>query len=266
MDEDAPTDTENVEEFNENEYVVRQKINSEIRRTNRFNPSRIDELAIPNRRLILALYQQHANHLPKDKLEKIKDVLRELYAMTPEETERFFEKLRGESKFLDERRKLKQRLRKELRKLKRAKQHARAVEFAEKLLKIGMEFAFNNPIPPLVSVRLRNLSDIILEQLCDLRDINHPDRDDPDKEGLFLIAVADWIAVIIEHIYFEVQLKKNKDLEEIGKQTEQRSKVDSEIPRRSPDFTMSDTVGVNEEAEGGSTTRMSDLIQEQGFE
>lgn len=82
----------------------------------------------------------------------------------------------------------------------------------------GMMFAISHPIPPLVSVRLRNLSDIILEQICDLRNVTKPDRGDQDKQSRFLIAVADWMAVGIEQVYYDVQKKKNEELDKIEKE------------------------------------------------
>ncbi|KAJ8927774.1 hypothetical protein NQ314_019723 [Rhamnusium bicolor] len=207
MDEDAETNVDN------KEYAVRNQINRERKKDDKTCRTRFDKLATPKKRFVLALYQNHAYHLPRDKLEKLKQFLQELYAMTPEETEKYFLQLREEAG-------------------KNGAQSERkdAFKFIETLLKCGMMHAFNNPVPPLISVRLRNLSDIILEQICDLRNIDHPDRDDPDQTGLFLLSVADWIAIAIEHVYYGVQLKKNAELEEI-----EETKVDRvEIPDSAP--------------------------------
>lgn len=94
-----------------------------------------------------------------------------------------------------------------------------------------MMYAFENKVPPMVSVRLRNLSDIILEQLCDLLDIEIPRRDDAEtKQELFLIDLADWYAIAIEQIYYEVQLKKNEELEKIEKEREDLERAKKEFP------------------------------------
>ncbi|XP_074042248.1 uncharacterized protein [Leptinotarsa decemlineata] len=216
MDEDAS----DVNEANE-EDIVRQRITQESRKNRKSNATcrtRIDQLATPNKRIILNLYQEHAKHFPKDRVERIKHKLQELYAMTPEETERYFEEMKAEERRAELRDRLKRMLKKQYLRDKRKKQQQKAYRFVEKLLRNGMRAAFEHPVPPLVSVRLRNLSDIILEQLCDLRNIDHPSRENPDKEGSFMIAVADWAAIAIEHVYYIVQLKKNMELEEIEKQ------------------------------------------------
>ncbi|XP_060533537.1 uncharacterized protein LOC132706294 [Cylas formicarius] len=176
---------------------------------------RIDYLALPNRRLILALYKDHAHHLPREKLENVEQLLQELYAMTPEETERYFAHLRRQSEENAKRKNLKAMLKKVVRKRKTERQRHQAYELLRELLVKGMEHALRHPVPPLVSVRLRHLSDMILEQLSDLRNVEVPSRHNPDNVGAFLIAVSDWMAVAIERIYYGVQLKKNQELEQI---------------------------------------------------
>lgn len=200
---------------------------------NQQNPkcrSRIDQLAIPNRRLILALYQNHADHLPKDKVEKIKTLLQELYAMTPEETEKYFEHLRKQAEESGRRKDIKYMLNKLVRKKKKAKQVKKAYAFVNRLLVKGMRFALNHPIPPLVSVRLRNLSNIVLEQISNLIWVNVPNREDSDGLGRLLIQVADWMAIAIEHLYYGVQLKKNKEMERIEEEARAREKERKDKP------------------------------------
>jgi hypothetical protein len=46
--------------------------------------SRLDELSTPNKRIFLALWNEHAYHLPKDKVKHLKQLLQQLYAMSPE--------------------------------------------------------------------------------------------------------------------------------------------------------------------------------------
>ncbi|XP_050294200.1 uncharacterized protein LOC126734557 [Anthonomus grandis grandis] len=179
---------------------------------------RIEVLAIPNRRLILSLYQNHAYHFPRDKVEKIKILLQELYAMTPEETEKYFEHLRRQAEEIGRRKDIKFMLKRLLKRKKKAKQIKKAYDFINRLLIKGLEYASVHPVPPLVSVRLRNLSNIILEQICDLKNMNIPNRENPDQVGSFMLQVADWMAIAVEHLYYGVQLKKNRELEKIEKE------------------------------------------------
>lgn len=46
--------------------------------------TRIDELSTPPKRIFLALYKEHGHHLPKDKVNHLKELLQQLYAMSPE--------------------------------------------------------------------------------------------------------------------------------------------------------------------------------------
>lgn len=46
--------------------------------------SRIEELAKPSKRFVLALWQEHSHHFPKERNDNIKQLLEELYALTPE--------------------------------------------------------------------------------------------------------------------------------------------------------------------------------------
>lgn len=211
--------------------------------------SRIDQLAIPNRRLILALYQNHADHLPKEKVEKIKALLQELYAMTPEETEKYFEHLRQQAEESGRRKDIKYMLKKLVRKKKKAKQVKEAYAFVNGLLVKGMRFALTHPIPPLVSVRLRNLSNIVLEQISNLIWVNVPNRDNADELGRLLIQVADWMAIAIEHLYYGVQLKKNKEMERIEEEARAREKERKEKPKVEEVVVETDGEGEGEDEE-----------------
>ncbi|XP_068906801.1 uncharacterized protein [Tenebrio molitor] len=172
--------------------------------------SRLDELSTPNKRIFLALWNEHAYHLPKDKVKHLKQLLQQLYAMSPEETAKYFAELRAESKAAAMRKKLKEKLRKYLLEKHHQRQRERAYKLFKRLLKCGISYAAENPVPPLVSIRLRYLSDIILEQLSDLRKVEMPNRSNPDKLGFFLISVADWMAIAVERLYYAAQLSINE--------------------------------------------------------
>lgn len=210
------------------EDAVKERINNEDRKR-RYQKrtssppcrTRFDVLSTPNRRLILDLYQKHAYHLSQEKVERIKELLQELYAMTPEETKKYFMELEQENSKKRRRKRLKELLRKQYLKQKKHQGTVKAYKIFAKILRKGMIFAISHSVPPLVTVRLRYLSDIILEQLSDLRNVKKPNREDPSKEDLFLITVSDWIAVGIEQVYYEVQLKKNEELEKLGREREE---------------------------------------------
>lgn len=210
-------DQEDEMNVSEDENKVRRRINKQVKRQAPYR-TRFDVLATPHKRNILGTYQSHAYHFPKEKVEKLKRRLQELFAMTPEETEKYFEQMRSEANEIAKRKMMKIMLKRLYQKQQRAKQEQKAYKFIAKFLKQRMMYGFTNPIPPLISVRLRNLSDIILEQICDLRNIDIPDRDTPNQHALFLIALADWTAIAIEQVYYAVQLKKNEELEAIEEQ------------------------------------------------
>lgn len=126
----------------DDEDVVRRKIDDESQlRRNRVNQKycrpRIDVLATPNKRLILALYQDHAHHLPREKIEKTKQLLQELYAMTPEETERYFKEMKYEADRRERRLRIKYLLKKEYKKAKRREEIERAYKFIKEILRRG---------------------------------------------------------------------------------------------------------------------------------
>lgn len=118
---------------------------------------------------------------------------------------------------------------------------------------LGMSHAFNNPIPPLVSVRLRNLSDIILEQICDLLETDIPDREEPTQIGNFLIAVADWAAIFVEHIYYRVQVKKNDELEQLERERIEMEKNSAPM--------KSETMTPNLDTEGDELGGMEEALK-----
>ncbi|XP_044748909.1 uncharacterized protein LOC123309737 isoform X2 [Coccinella septempunctata] len=135
--------------------------------------------------------------------------------MTPEETEKYFDQLRQMSKQMALRKKMKEKLKKLVAKKKEREMKLKAYVLFKNIIKVGLMHAATQDIPPLVSVRMRNLSDIILQHLADLRGVEVPERQNPDKLGTFLLSAADWIAIAVINVYYLVQLKKNEELEEI---------------------------------------------------
>lgn len=58
---------------------------------------------------------------------------------------------------------------------------------------------------------------------------------------MFSINVADWIAICIQHVYFEVQKEKNKELEKIEREArEMRKKENIEDKSTVKDDTLID--------------------------
>lgn len=58
---------------------------------------------------------------------------------------------------------------------------------------------------------------------------------------MFFINVADWIAICIQHVYFEVQKQKNKELDEIEKEArEMRNKQNIEDTSKLKEDTLTD--------------------------
>ncbi|KAF2902541.1 hypothetical protein ILUMI_03641 [Ignelater luminosus] len=192
--------------------------------------ARIDELAKPNKRLVLALWQNYAYLFGPERREAIRLLLQELYAMTPEETAKYFDEINKVLKKMAARERMKKRL------LKRYKQKIwhternRAYRKFARILQKAMVHAYKHPVPTLVSPRLRNMANVILEQLCDLRGLDIPERSDVNKQSQFLISVSDWLAIAIEHIYYEIQVKKNKEFDIIEEQI--RAQLEAEKKSR----------------------------------
>lgn len=176
---------------------------------------RIDELALPSKRLLLCTFREYGYLFPEKWNDRIKELLSILYAMTPEETEKYFEQLREASRQMALRRKMKERLKKLVARRREREMKLKAYVLFKNIIKVGLMHAATQDIPPLVSVRMRNLSDIILQHLADLRGVDVPEREHPDKLGTFLLSAADWIAIAVINVYYLVQLKKNEELEEI---------------------------------------------------
>lgn len=132
-------------------------------------------------------------------------------------------------------------------------QEKKAYNLFSKILKQAFQYAINHQIPPLVSVRLRNLSNVILEQLCDILCCKKPDRYDENKNCTFLVSIADWIAIEIERVYYIINLKKNLELEKIEElEIEQEKLKEKEKP-----LPVNDEVEIQmDQAEDGNLDEM----------
>lgn len=144
------------------------------------NP-RIDDLSQPNKRIFLALWNEHAYHLPEDKLENLKNTLKQLFAMSPTESAKYFMELKAETQKRAEQREAKKKIREFLiNKLRKEGKH-KAYNLFERILRCVIEYAVENPVPPVVSLGLRNLSDICLNELCNLKAVQVPCRNHPSR-------------------------------------------------------------------------------------
>lgn len=176
---------------------------------------RIDDLAMPTKRNLLCSFKQYGYLFPKEKNERLKELLSIMFAMSPEETEKYFDQMRQMANEIAAKKRIKTKLRRMVATKKKKEVRKRAYCLFRNIIRVGLLHAATHEVPPLVSVRLRNLSDIVLQQLADLRGLPVPDRQHPNKVGRFLISAADWIAIAVENVYYTVQLKKNQELEEI---------------------------------------------------
>lgn len=56
-----------------------------------------------------------------------------------------------------------------------------ALQKFRRILINALTYASKHPVPPLVSPRLRNMADVILDQICDIRGLDVPQRTDIGK-------------------------------------------------------------------------------------
>ncbi|KAK4886329.1 hypothetical protein RN001_002600 [Aquatica leii] len=196
--------------------------------------ARLDELAKPNKRLILDLWQNYSYLFTDDRKETIRLLVQEMYAMTPEETQRYFDEISAVVKKLKAREKMRKRsLKRYLAKLNRI-ERKRALNKFQKIFIQALTYASKNPVPPLVSPRLRNMSDLILDQLCDIRGVCTPERTDNDRQAQFFCNIADWISIAIEYVYYEIHVQKNMefDIIEANLKGEQESQCMMEAAKK----------------------------------
>lgn len=233
---------EPVENISENEYNVRRRINKQVKKEKpRRATTKYDELSTPPKRILLDTYQNHAHLFPKEKLEKMQRILQESFAMSPEETEKYFEQVKTEENEIAKHKVKKIMLKRMYQKQQRIKQERKAYKFIEKKLKQIMMQLFDKPPPPLASARLKYLTDIILQQICNIRNIELSDIDLSNKTGSFLAWLANWTAIVVEQVYYAAELKKNEELAMIeaqinqekgfkqGKKKEVESKAEMEL-------------------------------------
>lgn len=198
----------------ENEFEVRRRINRQAKKEKpRKTTTRFDELSTPPRRILLDTYQHHAHLFPKERLEKMQQILQESYAMTPEETEKYFEQVKTEENEIAKHKVEKMILKRLFKQQQRLKQERKAYRVAGKRLRQVMMPLSDKTIPPLASARMKHLTDIILQQICSIRNIDASDIDSlPNQLGSFLVSLANWTAVVVEQVYYTAELKKNEEL------------------------------------------------------
>lgn len=85
------------------------------------------------------------------------------------------------SKQMALRKKMKGKLKKLVAKKREREMKLKAYVLFQNIIKVGLMHAATQDIPPLVSVRMRNLSDIILQHLADLRGVKVPERQNPGE-------------------------------------------------------------------------------------
>lgn len=100
--------------------------------------------------------------------------------------------------------------------VRREKAYAKesAYRIFKKLLRKAMKEAFMNPPPPIVSPMARETSNKILELLCEIHGVDvMPKRESTDKKNLFLVFLADWAAILLANIYYEVKVYEKVETE-----------------------------------------------------
>ncbi|XP_044730420.1 uncharacterized protein LOC123293605 isoform X2 [Chrysoperla carnea] len=173
--------------------------------------NRIDEMSRPTKRRLLALYEQYGRSLSPNRLRNVKQMLEEMFCMTPEQTEKYFQELREEA---ENRKRLRKLRRKEHLRYKKQKSRERKAKVRLKvicILRDCMIKAYNTPMQILMSERLRQVSNVCLAQLCDILCRKIPDRDSQDRVSRLLIAFADWMAYWIEAIAYDLETYKLDD-------------------------------------------------------
>ncbi|KAF5282017.1 hypothetical protein FQA39_LY00541 [Lamprigera yunnana] len=140
--------------------------------------ARLDVLSKPTKRRVLHLWKNYISLFSEGRKETIRLLLQELYAMTPEETQKYFDEISAVIKKLAARKKLRARMAKQYHIKLRRFERKRALRLFRRVFIRALTYACKNPVPPLVTPRLRYMSDLILEQLCDIRGVNVPQRTD----------------------------------------------------------------------------------------
>lgn len=165
------------EDLQRNEALPQKHQPSIVRKCN----SRIDDLSQPNKRIFISLWNEHGHHLPKDKSENLKNILKQMFAMSPVETAKYFRELKAEARRKAAHRELKKEIRKFLANKRKDEDQKRAFIFFQKVLRHLLNYAVKNSIPAILSLKVRYLSDIILEELSNLRKVNVPCRLNPSR-------------------------------------------------------------------------------------
>lgn len=139
--------------------------------------------------------------------------------------------LRETEKYIDSLRKVVNRKRHDKEKRKEDRKEKKAAQddaycLVRKFLKKSMMYACQTVLPPLVSPMLRYMSETILTLLAELHCVEIPKRCDKSSLGQFLLAISDWAAIYLAHVYYEVdadekmEIEKFKEMERIAAELE----------------------------------------------
>ncbi|KAF5282143.1 hypothetical protein FQR65_LT02840 [Abscondita terminalis] len=193
--------------------------------------ARLDFLARPKKERVLYLWENYIYLFPDERKESIKYMLQEMYSMTPEQTQKYFDEISAIVKKMKDKEKIKKRLyKKYMSKLRRVERRRALYKFKKIFMKV-LTLASKNPVPPLISPRLKIMSDLILEQLCDIRGVCKPDRTNTDRQAQFFLNISDWVAIAIEYVYYEVNVIKNMEFEQIEAELKKQPEDECPIPK-----------------------------------
>lgn len=124
------------------------------------------------------------------------------------ETELYFLHLRKQIRKIRDKKALEKQRRQD-----RALAKQEAYRIFGRVLKKAMTNAFKKPPPVIVSTAVRKVSENILQQLCNIHCISVPGRDCADRDEQFFLSLADWAAIIISDVYYEVNVNDKVDTE-----------------------------------------------------
>lgn len=167
---------------------------------------RIHELAQPKRWFLLYTYKNYRQLFESERAQAIKEKVQELFGMTPEEAELYFNKIRQKRPNKCDVRLLRQRI---YRERKAGRKEAYCI--FNLVIKKAMRYAYRHSPPLLVTPMLRMVSDHMLGLLADLHGIDVPKRSNCDNISTFLISIADWCALFVSNIYYELEVEDRKE-------------------------------------------------------
>lgn len=193
------------------EYEEPQPVRKARKKPEKECNSRLDELAKPKRWLLLGTWREHGWLFEPKRMKWVKEKVQELFSMTPEETEQYFNSIRTKKSKRVDVKALRRRM--HLEKMKAVKE---AYTIMYRLIKKALKYAYKRAPPLLVTPILRIISDNVMEILCGLHRISIPKRNDCENLPQFLFAVADWTAIFVSNIYYEIEVEERNDIENIN--------------------------------------------------